>query len=417
MRGTLSTRWGLLLLACACAGIVAPRAVGAEGEVLRPARALEGRVTTAHVGEQALERLPWDSSIVRTHVNGGRPTAIAATYLMSKDLLVLEENGRVTCLSRRDLQPKWKWTLAGSLHRAPSEGPGHYVFLVRMATGAYAVHALSRTTGVDTEGFPVRLPFAVGGGVAANGSSVYVSSLGSVNDNKTLAGLNLANGRPAWGWYTKGLIAADPVFDLSGKLLIASTDDGNVLALLDGSDAPEAPSWQVGGLGAITATPAVTPDHLIVCGHDGLVRCMDVRSGEVHWMQSMGDAIKSDPWVLGSTVTEERPTGVEGAQAVKVESYKGLVFARNASRVCCYDLADGKLLFRDEAGGKPLVRQGKWVVTLDRSRNAVLRDASDGYAVKARLPLGMFDLLPTNEADGAIYGVTADGWVVAATPR
>lgn len=417
MRGTLSTRWGLLFLALAAAGALAPRGLEADGEVLRPARAIERRATAAQVGEQALERLPWDQLIVRTHVNAGRPTAVAAAYLMSKDLLVLEENGRVTCFSRRDLQPKWKWTLAGSLHRAPTEGPDHYVFLVRLANGSYAVHALSRRTGVDTEGFPVRLPYAVSGGVAANGSSVYISSLGSVNDNKTLASLSLASGRPAWGWYTKGLISADPVFDTSGKLLIASTDDGQVLALSDGASAPDSPAWQVGGLGAVTATPAVTPDHLIVCGHDGLVRCMDVRSGDVLWMQSMGEAIKSDPWVLGRVVVEERASGVEGAEPVKVQTYQGLVFARNATQVGCFDLADGKALFREEAGGKPLVRHGKWVVTLDRSRNAVLRDASAGYAVKARLPLGMFDLLPTNEADGAIYAVTADGWVVASTPR
>ncbi|MFM8979024.1 MAG: PQQ-binding-like beta-propeller repeat protein [Planctomycetia bacterium] len=416
MRGTLTTRWGLLLLACAAVGALAPRGVAAD-DVLRPARALEGRVTAAQHGEQALERLPWDPQLVRTHVNGGRPTAVAAAYLMSKDLLVLEDNGRLTCLSRRDLQPKWKWTLAGSLHRAPSEGADHYVFLVRLANGTYAVHALSRRTGVDTEGFPVRLPYAVSGGVAANGSNVYIASLGSVNDNKTLASLSLASGRPAWGWYTKGLISADPVFDNSGKLVISCTDDGQVLALSDGATAPDSPAWQVGGLGAVTATPAVTPEQLVVCGHDGLVRCMDIRSGDVLWMQSMGDAIKSDPWVLGSKVVEERSSGVEGAAPVKVETYKGLVFARNATHVCCYDLADGKPLFKDAAGGKPLVRQGKWVVTLDASRNAVLRDANDGYTIKARLPLGMFDLLPTNEADGAIYGVTADGYVVAATPR
>jgi outer membrane protein assembly factor BamB len=413
-----TTRWGLLLLTSAALGGLAGAGVAADGQdALRPARRIEGPTTLARVGEQALERLPWDQVLVRTHVNAGRPAAVAAAYLMSQDLLIIEENGRITCLSRRDLQPKWKWTLSGSLHRPPAEGPDHYVFLTRGATGAYGVHALSRRTGVDTAGFPVRLPYGVSGGVAANGAMVFISALGSAYDNKTLTTLNLANGRPGWGWYTTGLLNADPVVDSSGRLVIAATDDGNLLAFEAGAQTPMEPAWRVSGLGAITATPAVTPDHVIVCGHDGLVRCLDVRSGEVLWMQSMGDAIKSDPWVLGSTVAEERPSGVEGAPSIKVDVFKGIAFARNTGGLSAFDLADGTLLFTEECGGKPLLRKGKWVVTLDRNRMATLRDATDGYKAKARLNLNMFDLLPANERDGAIYGVTADGYVVASVPR
>ena len=218
MRGTSTTRWGLLLLTSAALGGLAGAGVAADGpDALRPARRIEGPTTLARVGEQALERLPWEQMLVRTHVNAGRPTAVAAAYLMSQDLLIIEENGRITCLARRDLQPKWKWTLSGSLHRPPAEGPDHYVFLTRGATGSFGVHALSRRTGVDTTGFPVRLPYGVSGGVAANGAMVFISALGSAYDNKTLTTLNLATGRPGWGWYTTGLLNADPVVDSSGK--------------------------------------------------------------------------------------------------------------------------------------------------------------------------------------------------------
>jgi outer membrane protein assembly factor BamB len=416
MRGTRSNTWGLLLLAGAAFAFPGGGVAHAE-DALRPARRIEGATTLARVGEQALERLPWEQMLVRTHVNAGRPTAVAAAYLMSEDLLIVEENGRITCLSRRDLQPKWKWTLSGSLHRPPAEGRDHYVFMTRGVTGSFAVHALSRRTGVDTSGFPVRLPYGVLGGVGANSAMVWISALGSVHDNKTLTSLSLATGRPGWGWYTSGHLNADPVVDPSGKLVIVAADDGKVQAFEAGTQVPLEPVWTVGGLSAITATPAVTPDHLIVCGHDGLVRCMDVRSGDVLWMQSMGDSIKTDPWVLGATVTEERASGVEGAPPVKVDVFKGVAFARNTTGLSAYDLADGKLLFHDTNGGKPLARNGKWLLTIDRNRMACLRDANDGYKAKARLNLNMFDLMPTNESGGAIYGVTADGYVVASVPR
>ena len=422
------TRWGLpqftlaaigtlALTALALTGVGADSAAADGGDALRPVRRIEGGTTIARIGEQSLERLPWDMNIVRIRIGAGRPAAIAAAYLMSQDLLVIEENGRVTCLSRRDLQPKWMWTLSGSLHRPPAESQDHYVFLVRQVNGAYAVHALSRRSGVDTEGFPVRLPYGVSGGVGANAAMVWISALGSANDNKTLTSLNLANGRPAWGWYTSGLLSADPVVDPSGKLLVVAADNGVVMAVEATAQTPEEPAWSVRGLGAITATPAVTPDHIVVVGHDGLVRVMDLRSGEVLWMQNIGDAVKSDPWVLGATEVEERPSGVEGAPPIKVDVYKGIVFARNTAGLHAFNLTDGEPLFHETCGGKPLIRQGKWVVTLDRNRMATLRDSSDGYKVKGRLNLNMFDLLPTNETGGAIYGVTSDGYVVAAIPR
>jgi outer membrane protein assembly factor BamB len=146
---------------------------------------------------------------------------------------------------------------------------------------------------------------------------------------------------------------------------------------------------------------------------------MDLRTGEILWMKSIGGAIRSNPWVLGGLVTEERATGVEGAPPIKVEVYKGLVFARNVSGLHCFDLQTGDLRFTDPKGNRsrPLCRNGKWVLTADEDRRVTLRDASDGYKVKATLQLGMFDLLPMNTFDGSVYGVTADGAVVAAIPR
>ena len=58
-----------------------------------------------------------------------------------------------------------------------------------------------------------------------------------------------------------------------------------------------------------------------------------------------------------------------------------------------------------------------WVVTLDSRGQALLHDAENGYEVKGRLGLQMFDLMPTNASDGAIDGCTHDGGLVAAIPK
>lgn len=426
MQATPSSRSGLaagaLLAACAL-GLSASNApvVADGGDVLKPMHRGEGPATLARQGELQLERLPGDWLITRTNLGAGRPAAVTNCFLKTSDLLVVEENGRVTCLARHDLTPRWKWTLSGALYaqRPPAEGSGHYVFLTRAPSGQAIVDALSRRTGVEANGFPVRLPYATASGVAANTSMVWIGSMGSPNDNKTLTSLELATGSPGWGWYTTGMIQGDPTLDPSGRTLVIAAEDGVVSALPATAEKPEDVAWSVRGMGRITTTPVVTPEHVVIGSHDGLVRCLDLRSGTVLWMKSVGEAVRTCPWVLGGTVTEERSTGVEGAAAVKVDVYRGLAFVRNVSGLHCFDLASGAAQFSDPKGARsrPLCRQGKWLLLVDEDRRVSLRDTSDGYKVKATLDLSMFDLLPTNTTDGTIYGVTADGGLVAAMPR
>ncbi len=425
MRGNISVRrvlcGGLALLAIPAA-VLGSRLGSARAEgsdVLKPARPAQGATTLAKFGEQQLERLPGDWLITRMSLGAGRPVAVASVWVMRDDLLVVEANGRVTCLGRRDLSPRWMWTLSGVLDakHPPSEGSGHYVFLTRADGGQYVVDALGRRNGLPPPGFPVRLPYGVSSGVAANTSMVWIGSLGGPRDNKTVASVELATGSPGWGWYTTGMLRADPQLDPRGETLIVCGDDGVVTALPATSSRPANPAWVTRGSGAITCTPAVTPEHVLLGSHDGLVRCLDVRTGEVLWMKSVGEAVRTAPWVLGGMVTEERSTGVEGAAPLKVDVYEGLAFARNVAGTHCFDLRTGDLRYTDPAGSRPLCRVGKWLLTVDGDRRVTVRDASDKFAEKGRLELSMFDLLPTNEHDGTVYGVTADGYVVAALPR
>jgi outer membrane protein assembly factor BamB len=426
MRAIVSARAGLFVVTVLGLGAIALGTSGQsaqadDNDVLKPVRAPGGATSLARHGELALERLPGEQLIVRLGLGDRQPVAVTNVFVMTSDLLVVEDNGRVTCVSRHDLQPRWMWTLSGHLLRGspPAEGTGHYVFLTRGPSGQAIVEALSRRTGTPPGGYPVYLPYAPSAGLAANTSMVFIASLGSPRDNKTLTTLELATGSPGWGWYTTGQILGDPVLDPSGRTLIVAGDDGVVTALPATAQTPEQPAWTARSLGRITTTPTVTPEHVVIGSHDGLVRALDLRSGSVLWMKSVGEAVRTPPWVLGGMATEERSTGVEGAPTVKVEVYKGLVFARNVGGLHCFDLQTGELQFSDPKGARsrPLCRRGKWVLVADGERRVSLRDASDKYKVKATLDLSMFDLLPMNTTDGTIYGVTADGGLVAAHPR
>lgn len=418
MRVNVTARTGLLVVTAAALGGMAVSAF-AEGDALKPARPAPSNTTLAKFAEAQLERLPGEWVITRVPLSAAGPVAVTNAYVMSQDLLVVDSTGRVTCLTRRDNTPRWMWTLSGALDgkRPPAEGSGHYVFLTRSPSGQYVVDALSKRTGLPAGGFPVRLPYGVSAGVAANTSMVFIGSLGSPRDNKTLTSLELATGSPGWGWYTTGMIMGDPRLDPRGDTLVVCGDDGVVTALSATAAQPQSPAWTSRSSGAITATPAVTPEHVVVGSQDGLVRCLDLRSGEVLWMKNVGEAVKTSPVVLGSMVTEERSTGVEGAPPIKVDAYQGLVFVRNVGGLHCMNLRTGEVLFTDPAGGRPVCRAGRWIFTADKDRRVTLRDAKDGYKAKGTLELGMFDLIPTNETDGGIYGVTADGYIVSAMPR
>jgi hypothetical protein len=415
MRGTHPLRTATLLLCLALLGS-ARNAVG-EGCLKDPRQPAQGTGSLADLGELALERLPGNYHIVRANLSAQRPMAVAACYLMDQDLLVVEQTGLVYCMARRDLTPRWVSALKAPLDQKPAEGPTHYVLLVKAADGAHWMHAWSKRTGAEAPGFPKRLPFAASAGVAATASYGFVGSLGSPNDAKTLDSLSLVDGSPGWGWRTSALLWAAPVVDPTGGSVIVVGEDGVMTSLPAGAARPASPNWMRQLTGAVTATPAVSPEHVVVGSHDGIVRCLDLASGEVLWLEGIDGPIKVAPWILGSKQTERRASGIEGAPEVEVDTFQGIACARNRTGLHVFDLRSGKRLFEDPDATRPVALVGQYVLTIDRDRNVQLRDSKDGYKVKGRMRLGMFDLVPTNGSDGAVYGVTHDGGIVAAIPN
>jgi hypothetical protein len=321
----------------------------------------------------------------------------------------------VYCLSRRDLNPRWVSALKSPLAAIPSEGPTHYTFLVKACDGSYWIHAWSKRSGSEGAGFPARLPFAASSGLANNGTYVWVGSLGSPRDNRTLDSVNLANGKPGWGFRTRGLLYASPVVDDTGTSLIIAGENGTVtsLATLGGGNTV---NWRAEMKAAVNTTPALSPEHIVVGDHNGNVRCLDIASGETIWFEGIDAPIRTNPWVLGTQGTITRPSGIEGTPDLEIQAFTGVAFARNRDGLFAFDLRTGSRLFHSKTERRPICLHGKYLLTMDGTRTLVLRDGEDGHEVKGRLGLQMFDLVPTNAGDGAIFGCTHDGGIVAAIP-
>ena len=418
MRGTLYARslWTTAVLVIL--GVCLMPMIASGGDVLKPKRAAGfGEAgSLADLGEHALERLPWDAHIIRANLSARRPMAVAAAYLMADDLLIVSQNGLVYSMARRDLTPRWVNSLKAPLAALPGEGPTEYVFLVKRPDGTYWIHAFDKRSGAEVERFPVRLPFAATGGVDSDGSRVYVGSLGSPKHNKNVESLSLADGKRGAGWQTPGLLWAAPQVDPSNTTVILACENGVIWAMAGGVNASSQPIWSVKIPGAISATPVVTPEHVVVGSQDGLFRCLDLGSGEVKWLEPTDAPIKLQPWVLGHTVTSRRSSGIEGAPDIEVQVYGGIAFAKNRIGLSAFDLNTGAALFKDAGGRKPICQYGRYVVTLNDRCTAVFRDIESNYEAVDKLGLQMFDLIPTNTTDGAIYGITHDGSIVAAIP-
>ncbi len=410
MRGFHVTRLGICLLPALALVLVLGAPNAASGNE-RGATASLG-----DLGERALEKLPWPAHIIRADLGRDRPVSVAGCYLMDQHLIVITAGGRITCLDQRNFEPRWVNSLKAPLARAPAEGPTHFVFLCKDHMGVFWAQSISKRSGTEASPSPVRLPYACSAGIDANGSSVFLASLGSPRSNKTLETVSLITGRRGWGYSSTGMLWADPRLDPDGDIVIIAGDDGVVTALPADASTPARENWIRDIGGSIRGTPAVTPEHVVVGNADGTLYCLNIFSGAVNWLQGLDEPIRTAPWVLGGYETQQVDTGVEGAASVERRTFTGLVFARNVKGLHCFDLVSGKPLFQDERGGKPVLRNGKWVVT-QQGPFLTFRDATDGYKVVHSMKLGMFDLIPTNDGSNVLYACTHDGTLLAAVPK
>ncbi len=398
---------GLFLLA----GAVMTTGVGVEDA------AGDGAVSLAQHGEKALEKLPWKANVIRANLSKKNPVAIEGCYLMSRQLLAVTSSGKVFCLDRRNLEPRWVNNLKYPLAQAPAEGANDYVFLMKDAKGAHWAMAISKRSGSVGSRFPVRLPYTTSSGISANHALMFVGSLGSPRNNKTLETVNLVSGRSGWGYRSSGMLWGSPTLDPGGDILVVGSDNGQVTAMAAGATAPKSPNWTRALGGGIRGSTAVTPEHVLVGTQDGVFYNLNIFDGKTNWLAGLDEPIRETPWVFGSHKVTKQSTGVEGAAPIEVRTYVGITMVRNSKGTHCFDLRSGKKLFTCKKGERPICRNGKYLLTSNGERRVTIRDASKGYEVTGSLNLGMFDLIPSNNGNGELFCVTADGNIVAAIPK
>jgi outer membrane protein assembly factor BamB len=382
---------------------------------------MAGLHTLAQRGERILEgSLPWPVEVIRANLASTGPIALSGVYLTPEDVLCISNVGTLYCLSRRDLNPRWVSTLRYPLAHPPATTPLDYVFLEQDPRGAAYLQILSRRNGAEAASSPIRLPFSPSSGVSATASTIYVGSLGSPRDNKTVESIDVADGAPGWGFRTAGRVVATPTVDPGGDILLVLDEARGVTALpaSPAGSPPASVNWETETLGRNTANPVVTRDLAFIGSEDTFLRCYDLHSGGVLWMEGTDAPIRRAPWLLGTevAVVREIAPGTEGTPKVTVAAFQGHVFVRNSVGLHAFDAATGTKVFTDPNAERPLVRHGAHVLTVDVAKGVQVRTGPD-LRVTGTLPLGLFDFLPTNSRDGSLFAATADGTVVVAVPR
>lgn len=369
-------------------------------------------------GERMLEGLPWSPDVMRIELGAAGPVALTGMYLMDADVLAVDSTGKLVCVARRDLGPRWVATLSHPVAYPPCESPTHYVFVEKDTKGAYWIEAFSRRTGAASEGSPIRVPFSVSSGPAATAATVYVGSLGSPRDNKTFEAINLHDGSVGWGFRTAGRIVGTPQMTQGGEAVVLVSEDSLVASLpANPASSPIAgPLWETKTFAGNFAAPALTKDLMFLGSDDKLLRCYDVHSGKVLWMKGCDGPIRRCPWTLGAQTTKSVASAAEGGAATSVESYEGFVFAKNEVGLHCFDARSGDEVFKDAGAMRPVVKVGDWVVTMTDRRSGQLRKGK-GLPVTGTIGLEAFDFVPTNSKDGVLFVGTANGTILAASPK
>jgi hypothetical protein len=420
---TVASLVAALVAAGGCAGRrrAAPTVSGPGGSApVMPVGggSMVGVFTLAERGEHELEALPWHPDVLRANLAVNGPVALTRVWSMAEDILVVDVTGRLYCLSKRDLSPRWISTLRTEPKYPAAESATHYVFLEEDPRGAWWVQWFSKRNGAEADQSPVHLPFAASAGISATSSTAYLASLGSPIDNKTIETVDLLAGTLGWGYRTHARVTATPSLDPAANTLLVLVEDGSVVGLPANSaiDAPEGVQWETTTLASNRASPVITKDWAFVASMDNFLYCFDVHGGQVRWRRGVDAPTSKTPWVLGAEVVREVTVAGEGSAKVQVSEFQGWVFAKNELGLHCLDAATGAKVFLDPSGERPIVRQGEWVLTLDTAKAGVLRKGK-GLAPQGAVQLGLFDFIPTNSRDGTVVAATADGVVLLAVPK
>lgn len=307
---------GVLAASLACKGTTSQTNGAPTGRTAKSAVAAGDRDNI----ERALEAL-WDGRVQRIDLNQAgydkRRIRIAKAHLLRETLALESTSDRpdVFCLRRAGLEPRWVSDLPEPTEFPATQNTDAFLFVSRH----YAValesdsgrRAVTYTSGplAGLARPPLLLPFTPTGSAAAQSDTMYIGSLGSPDNNKSLESFSLVSGGRGWGYRTRGNLLTSPVVsgDVGDPKLYFVTDAG-VVTCVDASnyaDAPREDRWVARLEGGVDHELCVTEDTrtevggVYVVDRAGVVYCIDRITGVRRWTHATTEVPTGGPTVLG----------------------------------------------------------------------------------------------------------------------
>ncbi len=332
-----------LVLAAFLAAVVACKSSGGKSESAMPGKqaGASSAVTGHDATENALLALGLDGRVARLDLNTatwkqGR-VVVSQMHLMS-DVLLLESTGdkkmppHVHAVLRAGLEPRWVSELSEPTHFAVGENEDtllllseHYLHALETHTGR---RAFTFTTG-ELSGLrrpALLLPFTPTGGPAGQSDTVYVPSLGSPENNKTVESFSLVTGERGRGWRTHGGVFSSAIVggDRGDPKLYVVSENG-IVTCLDAFNYGYEPRlrWEHALEGRVGHGIAafLTPDGrgsvgaLYTVDDEGMVYCLDRITGTRRWVYATARRPVAGPQVHGDLCVVKMKSGLVGFDA------------------------------------------------------------------------------------------------------
>jgi len=213
---------------------------------------------------------------------------VAAPLVVGETIYAVNNNGTLYAGELATGFILWTLPLDNSLWSAPTSN-GKLVFVTSLDHTLYAVDPQARAVAWKTDlggsapGSPV---------VSSDGSTVYVGSFG-----KKVFAINAASGAIQWAADVQDWIWGAPVQD--GDTLYAADISGRIYSLGTPHGKNAWPELQPDG--AITGSPLVLPDGVLVATESGTVFAYD-RTGTKLWDVNVGGQIYTTPVAAGDVI-------------------------------------------------------------------------------------------------------------------
>lgn len=331
-----------LFLICVLATAFACKSRGGDKQSdVRSADASK-RASAAALGRDAVEKallaLDIDGRVMRLDLNA-QPTqaghiVAGQVHLLSSLILIETETGRksrkpwVFAVHRRGLQFKWMEQINEPTRFPVTENVDtvfmvslHYLQALEKSGGRRAM----RFVGGELNGLErpyLRLPFRATASAAGQIDTVYVPSLGSALNNKTLETFSLVNGARGWGYRSSTEIFNAPIVGgpQGDPKLYFVTRTGHLTCLdaVNYGFAPRGPRWERLLEGHVSHDMFLTPDakgyvgKLYLVDDEGQVYCLDRITGNALWVDATGRRPVAGPQVFGQVCVVKMASGLVG---------------------------------------------------------------------------------------------------------